>query len=110
MSTQQMSAEESVLYQQVYLPAYIQKCAERGIQFADEGDLTAALESTALAKMAMARSQGSQIKQANANLKKLLGVDVAEQQAQAEQSIKTAAQRLNSSADVKAAALKSLKR
>jgi hypothetical protein len=72
----QMSSEEQVIFQNVYLPAFIEKCASMGLEFPDEESLSAALETTALIKMNAGRNQGSAIKQANLALKEALGIPV----------------------------------
>jgi hypothetical protein len=70
----EMSPEEQVIFQDVYLPAFIDKCASLGLTFPDQESLQAALETTALIKMSLAQNQGSAIKKANLALKEALGI------------------------------------
>jgi hypothetical protein len=108
MAMQEMTPEEAVLYQRVYLPAYIEKSASNGYSFADQGDLMAALEISAMAKMAIASRQGSQIKQANLSLKRVLGFEGVERAQQHEEAVKTAAASISRDPEARAAILKSL--
>ena len=77
MANEEMTQEEAVLFNQVYVPAYLQKCAEIGINIPDQGTLDAALKTTALIKDYMAKNAGNQIKSAAANLEKVLGIPPA---------------------------------
>jgi hypothetical protein len=72
----EMTQEEAVLFQQVYLPAFIQKCASLGVAFPDEETLKAGLETTALLKHTLSQQQGNVVKQANLALKEALGIPV----------------------------------
>jgi hypothetical protein len=75
--TAEMSPEETVIYRDVYMPAFIDKCASLGLTFPDQDSLDAALETTALIKMSLAQNQGSAIKKANLALKEALGIPLA---------------------------------
>jgi len=57
----------------VYLPAFVEKCASAGLQFPDESSLNAALESVAMLKAAEAAEATDLTKQARADLGRLLG-------------------------------------
>lgn len=103
----EMTQEEAVLYKHVYLPVFIEKCASRGVQIA-QNDLGLALETTALVKSAMAQQQASHIKTANANLKKILGVAPIEAAQKAQEKTASTARELGKDPNVRAAVLKSL--
>jgi hypothetical protein len=57
----------------VYLPAFVEKCAAAGLQFPDADSLNAALESVAMLKAAEAAESTDMTKQARADLGSLLG-------------------------------------
>lgn len=59
----------------VYLPAFVEKCASAGLQFPDESSLNAALESVAMLKAAEAAESTDLTKSARADLGRLLGED-----------------------------------
>ncbi len=103
----EMTREEAVLYQHVYVPVFIEKCASRGVQLS-QADLGLALETTALVKSAMERQQGSQIKTANANLKKILGVEPIEAAQKAHAKTASLAKQLGQKPEVREAILKGL--
>lgn len=71
---QEMTQEEAALYTNVYVPAFIEKCAERGIQFPDEETLDQALESVAHIKSSMLAQNGNEVKQANAAIRQAVGL------------------------------------
>lgn len=86
-----LSQQEQVLLAEVYVPAFVQKCAELGHPLNDEASVHEALETAALVKYALANKEKSTIKQANASLKAILGFDKAEAvDARAEATTKTA--------------------
>lgn len=103
----EMTPEEVVLYKHVYVPVFIEKCASRGVRLTQE-DLGTALETTALVKSAMAQKQGSQIKTANANLKKILGVEPIEAAQKAQAKTASLAKQLGQNPEVRQAVLKGL--
>ena len=102
MANEEMTQEEAVLFQQVYLPAFLQKCAEIGINIPDEGTLGAALKTTALIKDYIAKSAGNQIKSAAANLEKVLGV-APEATQESTEGIKSAAFKMAQDPKIRAA-------
>lgn len=57
----------------VYLPAFLDKCAAAGLQFPDGESLNAALESVAMLKAAEAAESTDLTKSARADLGRLLG-------------------------------------
>lgn len=88
-----MTQEEAVLYQKVYIPAFLSKAAELGLDIRDEASLNEALELTAGVKQALQAQHGHQIKQANAMFKKTLGLpqrNVEEAQARQAANVKQA--------------------
>lgn len=90
MEKEAMTQEEALLFENVYLPAFVEKCAEFGITFPDRETLDTAIESAALLKQAI-ESQGSNtVKQASIALKKALGLD----QSQAAEQVTERAQKV----------------
>jgi hypothetical protein len=75
----------------VYLPAFIDKCAAAGLQFPDEGSLNAALESVAMLKAAEAAESTDLTKAARADLGRLLGEQVPDPSAITEDDMQKAA-------------------
>ena len=72
---------QEVLTQNVYVPAFIEKCAERGVQFNSEEELIQALETVALLKQSQAQQSGSLIKSAHDDLCAAMGVGTSTPQA-----------------------------
>ena len=87
LADNQLSQEQQTLLTELYVPAFVQKCAELGFAINDEASLHEAMETAALVKLALANKNQSVIKQANASLKSLMGLNEVE----AEEA-KTAAQ------------------
>ena len=102
MPNEEMTKEEQVLFNEVYLPAYLQKCAEIGINIPDEETLGAALKTTVLVKDFMAKNAGNQIKSAAANLENVLGIK-PEAPKENTESIKSAAFQLAQNPAIRAA-------
>jgi hypothetical protein len=75
----------------VYLPAFVEKCASAGLQFPDESSLNAALESVAMLKAAEAEEATDLTKAARADLGSLLGETAAPQPAITEDDMQKAA-------------------
>jgi hypothetical protein len=86
------------LFEEVYLPAFIQKCASRGLEFSDQDSLQAALESVAMLKAAEATQKSGLAKSAASDLRTALGVPQPEQVAAAQQ--KTEQQKKEAAAKV----------
>jgi|GEM_PF-6959813 len=90
--------EQVALFEEVYLPAFMQKCASHGLTFSDQESLQAALESVAMLKAAEANQKAGLAKSAAADLRSALGVpqpeQVAAQQQKTEQQEKEAAARV----------------
>lgn len=84
--------QEEVLFKEVYLPAFMSKCAELGINFPDGDSVQDALETTALVKQLSQEQNSNVIKQANASLKAALGIDKMEAAKQSEDMAKQAAE------------------
>jgi hypothetical protein len=82
------------LFEEVYLPAFIQKCASHGLTFSDQDSLQSALESVAMLKAAETTQKTSLAKSAAADLRTAMGLpqpeQVAAQQQQAAQQQKEA--------------------
>lgn len=86
---------QNVLFDDVYLPRFKQACAQQGIEFADEDELTAGLETAAMLKSAetQLRNQGidprpSPKKQARNMLKQAMFG--SEQETQGAENVKSA--------------------
>lgn len=71
-----MSAQEAVLYNSVYLPAFVEKCAARGFEINDAESLNSALDIAALTKQHLAKQANSTVKMAANNLRRSLGLPV----------------------------------
>jgi hypothetical protein len=80
------------LSREVYLPAFVEKCAAEGLQFPDEESIQAALESVAMLKAAEAAESTDLTKSARADLGRLLGEPAPEQAAATEEDLKKAAE------------------
>ena len=78
------AAAQNVLFQDVYLPAFAEKCAELGVQFSDESSLSAALETVSMLKQASQKSSGNVVKAAHAALCEASGIATPVQRAAAE--------------------------
>jgi hypothetical protein len=99
----EMTPQQQVLANEVYLPTFINKCAELGVNFQDEEDLQAALRATAILRSKAQSDTSSVIKQASAFLAKQTGLDVQEQQQASLQSVKAAAAKAAQSQNVRQA-------
>lgn len=103
MSKEQMTAEQATLYREVYVPAFLDKCAELGVDISDVDTLESALETTALVKQTLQKSGSNHIKRANMSLKKALGVHVQEKVEHNANRIKAAAASLGSIQEIREA-------
>jgi len=84
---------QAVLFEEVYLPAFIQKCAELGQSFEDQQSLRDALESVAMLNAADSTQKSNVVKSAASTLREALGVadpSVAQQTAEKETAVKQA--------------------
>jgi hypothetical protein len=68
------NAAQQTLFTEVYLPAFVEKCAEHGLKLQDESSLQSALESVAMLKTAEAGSQSGLAEAAAADLRSTFGV------------------------------------
>lgn len=89
----QLSPEDAqgVLFDEVYLPSFVEKCAQLGVRFPDQESVQAALESTAMLKTAEAAEQSSLSKNAASDLRNALGIAQPQDPAVAEAAEKRAA-------------------
>lgn len=71
-----MSEHESVLYNSVYLPAFVEKCAARGFDINDAESLNSALDIAALTKQHQTKQANSIVKTAADNLRRSMGLPV----------------------------------
>ena len=108
MSGEQMTPEQATLYNEVYVPSFLEKMAELGRTFDNEDDIRTALETTALVKIATASSDQNVIKEANVRLKKLMGVDIQEAHAARETAVKSASDSVSQNPQVRQAILTSV--
>lgn len=94
----QMAAAQTVLFDEVYVPAFTAKCAANGLKFPDDESLQSALESVVMLKSAEASEQNHITKSAAAALRSALHLpkpeDVVAQQ-QRETQEKQAAETLS---------------
>lgn len=90
MSQEQLSEKDAALFERVYVPAFVKRCAARGLAIPDEDSLKGALETTAFVLEHLQSKQGDVIKSANESIKKALGV-VEKQAALNEQQERLAA-------------------
>lgn len=72
------TAAQRILFEDVYLPSFVEKCAQHGITFPDEESVQAALESVAMLKGAEASEQSGIAKSAAADLRSALGIPTPE--------------------------------
>ena len=104
MSNETMNEKEAVLFSQVYAPAFINKCASLGLKFNTEAELSEALDTAALVKIALSRQNTGIMKSAQASLKQALNIKEAAQQKPAISQIgKQAAAMLAKNPDILAA-------
>ncbi len=90
-NAQDPAAAQAVLFQDVYLPAFAEKCAELGVEFADEESVQAALETVSMLKQASQKESGDLVKSAHAALCESRGRQTPKQRKQAEAQAKVAA-------------------
>ena len=70
----QVSPVEAELFREVYVPRFIEKCAEAGLAINTAEELDSALEGAALVKAMTQQSHGGEIKQAAAELRAAAGI------------------------------------
>ena len=88
----ELNEEQAQMLSEVYLPAFLEKCAERGVEITSDEDLHDLLNISANVKMLKEGSKRSVIKEASAALMKSTGMDKVEaQEKQAENLQKSAA-------------------
>jgi len=88
----ELNEEQAQMLSEVYLPAFLEKCAERGVEITSDEDLHDLLNISANVKMLKEGSKRSVIKEASAALMKSTGMDQVEaQEKQAENLQKSAA-------------------
>jgi hypothetical protein len=106
MENQEMTPEQLEAVNAVYVPAFLEKCAERGHEIASEEDLQGLLEISAAYKMRSAGTTRSTIKEASAALKKATGLDQVEAAERQEMQIKQSAERFGKNEAIRAALAK----
>lgn len=86
------AAAQAVLMQDVYVPAFVEKCAELQLQIPDDDHLIKALETVSELKKAEAAKSTDLVKDAHAALRVASGAPTPEQEeAKAEQAKEAAA-------------------
>ena len=75
---EKLSEHDAVMWDRVYVPAFVKRCSAHGINIPDKESLHEALETTALVLSHAQEKQGDVIKSANASLKRALGVEKKE--------------------------------
>jgi hypothetical protein len=82
-----MNAEEAqgVMFNDVWLPTFVEKCAARGLHFSSEEELRESLETASLLKFAEQNNSQSAVKAASADLRTVMGVPQPEEIAKAAQ-------------------------
>jgi len=98
MSDKALSPEDAqgVLFDEVYLPSFVEKCAKLGVTFPDEESVQAALETTAMLKSAEAAEHSNLAKSAAVDLRSALGMAPKQDPAVAAAAEKQAAGRARS--------------
>lgn len=69
-----MSNHEQVLFENVFLPAFVEKCASAGIELPDSESVKAALDIAAMVKEHTQKTAGSTIKKAAVGLRSAMGI------------------------------------
>lgn len=105
MSNSASGDGEDVLFNNVYLPAFVTKCAQAGITFPDQESLSDALETTALIRQMEHAQNGNVIKSAAANLRAALGVDKIQAAERQDEAAKQAASALSKEATIRQAVM-----
>ena len=82
---------QAVLFEDVYLPAFVEKCAALGLSFNDQASLQSALESVAMLKSAETTETVDLTKSAAADLRSAMGVPQPEDTQRAAEEQKQAA-------------------
>ena len=101
----EMSPSEQTVLLDVYLPVFLQKSAEAGFPLNDAESINEAMETTALLKMSMTGQTQNVVKQANASLKRALGVDQVQAGIQHVKQAQVAAAQLSQNQSVRQAIL-----
>lgn len=104
-----MTKQEQVLFERIYIPALIKTCAARGVSFSTNEELNDFIEIAAMVDAQTTAVRSGVIKQANQTLKRQLGVDKAEATMAAETTIKTAAAEFSAQPEILDAILGSVK-
>jgi hypothetical protein len=102
----EMTAEQMQTVNSIYVPAFLEKCAERGHEITSEEDLQGLLEISAAYKMKSEGTKRSVIKEASAALKKATGLDQVEEEEKKAELIKRAAERFLQSDAIRASMAK----
>ena len=102
----EMTAEQMQTVNSIYVPAFLEKCAERGHEITSEEDLQGLLEISAAYKMKSEGTKRSVIKEASAALKRATGLDQVEEQERKAEQIKQATARFAGNEGIRAALAK----
>jgi hypothetical protein len=102
MGNEEMTPEQLQTVNAIYVPAFLEKCAERGHEITSEEDLQGLLEISAAYKMRSEGTKRSTIKEASAALKKATGLDQVEAAEQQTLRVKKAAERFTKNDAIRA--------
>jgi len=108
MGNDEMTSEQLKTVNAIYVPAFLEKCAERGHEITSEDDLQGLLEISAAYKMSSAGTKRSTIKEASAALKRATGLDKMEEQERKDEQIKQSTARFANNEGIRAALAKLL--
>jgi hypothetical protein len=92
MREQQLNKEaaQQVLMHEIYLPAFLEKCAQCGLEINSDSEVGEAIELVALLKQASSETTNSLLKSAAASMREALGIAQPEER-EAEARMKAAA-------------------
>ena len=79
-------AAQGVLFDEVYLPSFVDKCAQLGVALPDMESVQAAIETTVMLKSAEAVEEASLVKGAAADFRSALGIRSPEDEKAAEEA------------------------
>ena len=95
MGNDQMDQDtaRAVILEGIYVPAFVEKCASRGINFSDEESLATALQTVQMLKQAEAEESVDLVKEAHSALCGAAGMETSEEVATREAAEKQASER-----------------
>lgn len=97
----ELTEEQAQMLNEVYLPAFLEKCAERGVEITSDEDLHDLLNISANVKMLKEGSKRSVIKEASAALLKSTGMDKVEEQEKRAEAIRKSAEKFSQNGKIR---------